>query len=356
MGDPPVESVVTNVVAGEEPAVESGWRMPAEWAPHERTVIAWPQREAAWRGTTIEAARDSHAEVVAAVSQFEPVLLVADPSQEDDARSRVPAENVELLPLPIDDSWMRDSGPIIVTAPGGGRVGVDFRFNAWGESFSPYDNDAAVAAGILEHLGIERRESGLVLEGGSIAVDGNGLLVTTEQCLLDPTRNPELDREAIGAGVGAALGAERVIWLGQGLVEDADTDGHVDNICAFVEPGRALLQTVPDPGDPNWAGVEDNRRRLQEAGVEVVELELLPRTERDSGEPVVVPYMNFYVANGALIVPVGGMDPDMDEEALGRLAGLFPGREVVGIDGRVLALGGGGIHCITQQIPAGRAR
>ncbi len=326
--------------------------MPAEWAPHERTVIAWPQREAAWRGTTIEDARDSHAEVVAAVSQFEPVLLVVDPSQAEDARSRVPGENVELLPVPIDDSWLRDSGPIIVTGSGGARAGVDFRFNAWGEAFSPYDNDAAVAGAILEHLGIERRENPLVLEGGSVAVDGAGLLVTTEQCLLDPTRNPGLDRDAIGAGVGAALGSEEVIWLGQGLLEDADTDGHVDNICAFLEPGRVLLQTVPDQGDPNWAGVEDNRRRLRKAGVEVVEWELLPRTERESGESVVVPYMNFYVANGALIVPVGGMDPDMDEEALGRLADLFPGREAVGIDGRVLALGGGGVHCITQQIPA----
>ena len=325
--------------------------MPAEWSAHERTVIAWPQREEAWRGTTIEAARDSHAEVVDAISQFEPVLLVVDPSQADDARSRVPEQNVELLPVAIDDSWLRDSGPVIVTCPDGARAGVDFRFNAWGEAFLHYDNDAAVAGAILDHLGIERLGNSLVLEGGSIAVDGAGLLVTTEQCLLDLNRNPDLGRDAIGAEVGSALGADRVIWLGQGLVEDVDTDGHVDNICAFVEPGRALLQTVSDRSDPNRPGVEDNLRRLGDAGVDVVEWELLPRIKRENGDSVAVPYMNFYIANGALIVPVGGVDPDMDEEALGRLAALYPGREAVGIDGRVLALGGGGIHCITQQIP-----
>ena len=196
--------------------------MPAEWSAHERTVIAWPQREEAWRGTTIEAARDSHAEVVDAISQFEPVLLVVDPSQADDARSRVPEQNVELLPVAIDDSWLRDSGPVIVTCPDGARAGVDFRFNAWGEAFLHYDNDAAVAGAILDHLGIERLGNSLVLEGGSIAVDGAGLLVTTEQCLLDLNRNPDLGRDAIGAEVGSALGADRVIWLGQGLVEDVD--------------------------------------------------------------------------------------------------------------------------------------
>ncbi len=326
--------------------------MPAEWAPHELTLVAWPQREDAWRGTTIEAARDTHAEVVAAISQFEPVLLVADPSQAADARSRVPAENVEVLELPIDDSWLRDSGPIILSDGQGRRVGVDFRFNAWGEAFTPYDNDAAAAARILDHLGLERIESRMVLEGGSIAVDGSGRLVTTEQCLLDPSRNPELGYREIAAELRELLGVERVIWLGDGLIEDIDTDGHVDNICAFYEPGKAILQTVADESDVNWASTRENLRRLEEAGVEVTELELLPRISGEDDGVVVVPYTNFYVANGALIVPVGTVDPDMDDEVLRRLGQLYPGREAVGIDGRTLALGGGGIHCITQQVPA----
>jgi agmatine deiminase len=326
--------------------------MPAEWQPHELTLVAWPQREDAWRGTTIEHARDTHAEVVEAISRFEPVLLVVDPSQAADARSRVPSENVELLEVAIDDSWLRDSGPIILSDGQGRRTGVDFRFNAWGEAFSPYENDAAVASRILEHLGIERVESPMVLEGGSIAVDGNGLLVTTEQCLLDPSRNPDLGYREISSELSGRLGVERVLWLGEGLLEDIDTDGHVDNICAFYAPGKAILQTVAEESDPNWASTRENLRRLEAAGVEVAELELLPRIPGEDDGVVVVPYTNFYVANDALIVPVGTVDPDMDAEALRRLGGLYPGREVIGVDGRTLALGGGGIHCITQQVPA----
>lgn len=323
--------------------------MPAEWATHEMTLVAWPQREEAWRGTTIEEARDTHAEVVAAISEFEPVLLVVSPEHVADAKSRVPAENVEIFEAPIDDSWLRDSGPIIVTGDGK-RAGVDFTFNSWGEAFTPYDNDAAIAGRILEHLGIEKINSDLVLEGGSIAVNGEGVLATTEQCLLDPTRNPGLDRDSIAAELASKLGVEKFIWLHQGLVEDGDTDGHVDNICAFYEPGKALLQTAKQ-GDPNFENAQANLEILREAGVEVVELDLLPRIERE-GESIVVPYTNFYVANDALIVPVSGVDPDMDAQALELIARLYPGREAVGIDGRTLALGGGGIHCITQQIPA----
>lgn len=323
--------------------------MPAEWAPHEMTLVAWPQRQETWRGTTIEDARDSHTEVIAAISEFEPVLVVADPSQADDARSRLPGGNVEVLAAPIDDSWLRDSGPIIVTGDGR-RAGVDFVFNSWGEAFLPYDKDAAIAARILEHLGIERISSDLVLEGGSIAVNGEGTLVTTEQCLLDPSRNPGLDRGSIASELSSRLGVGQIVWLDQGLVEDGDTDGHVDNICAFIGPGRVLLQSAPE-GDPNFDNAQQNLQLLTDAGLEVIELDLLPRIERE-GEPIVVPYTNFYIANGALIVPVSGVDPDMDAQALELLGRLYPDREAIGIDGRTLALGGGGIHCITQQIPA----
>lgn len=334
----------------------AGLRMPAEWAPHERTLIAWPAREEAWRGgATIEQARDAHAAVVAAVAAFEPVTLVADPAHAEDARRRVPGENVEVVALPIDDSWLRDSGPIVVT-DGIVRAGIDFRFNAWGEAFTPYDKDAAIAQRLLDHLEIERFGSPIVLEGGSIAVDGEGTLLTTEQCLLNPNRNPLLDRADIERELRLQLGAEKIVWLGQGLVEDADTDGHVDNVAAFVAPGRVLLQTVEDDDDPNWASARENRRRLQEAGLDVIDLPLLPRAKHaDDGDTVAVPYMNFYLCNGAAIVPVAQLDHDMDEEALTRLRALLPGREVVGVPGRVLALGGGGVHCITQQIPKANA-
>lgn len=328
--------------------------MPAEWEPHEMTLVAWPQRIEAWRGTDIEEARRSHAEVVDAIAQFEPVCLVVDPDQEQQASRQVTAERVEVVPLPIDDSWLRDSGPIFVVDEEGGRAGVDFRFNAWGEAFTPYDRDAAVSAGILDHLGIERIESGMVLEGGSITVDGNGLLVTTRQCLLDPSRNPNMDEAGIEQELQRRLGAETVIWLGNGLVEDADTDGHVDNVAAFIGVGRILTQAFPDGDDPNHEAMEENRAILASAGVRVEEMNLMSRIERSDGNPVAVPYMNFYFVNGGVIVPVGGVDPEMDREALQELSGLLPDREVVGMDGRVLALGGGGIHCITQQVPAVR--
>ena len=330
-----------------------GLRMPAEWAPHERTLIAWPAREEAWRGTTIERARDVHAQVVAAVAAFEPVTLVADPAHVDEARRRVTAENVEVAMLPLDDSWLRDSGPLVAIGPEGRRHGIDFRFNAWGEAFAPYDRDAAVAERLLEHLGIERFPSPMVLEGGAIAVDGEGTLVTTEQCLLDPNRNPLLNRKDIEAELRLQLGAERIVWLGRGLVEDADTDGHVDNICAFIAPGRALLQAAPDAEDPNAVALEENARRLSAAGIEIERWELLPRTRRADGSVVAIPYLNYYLCNGAAIVPLGEQDPDMDAEALRRLGTLLPGREIVGVPGRVLALGGGGVHCITQQVPSG---
>jgi agmatine deiminase len=322
-------------------------RMPAEWAPHERTIVCWPARETMWQ-EHFAAAKAEHAAVVNAIAAFEPVTLAVDPSQEAEARAAVRGD-VDVVAIPLDDSWARDSGPIFVTGDGG-RAGVHFGFNAWGEKFAPYDDDAAFGARVLEHLGAERIDAGdLILEGGSIAVDGEGTLITTEQCLLHPSRNPGLAREQIEARLRETLGVERIVWLGLGLVEDDDTDGHVDNICAWIEPGRVLLQTVADADDPNYGLCRENAERLSAAGIDVVELEVLPRLAGEQ-PPVVVPYVNFYVANGALIVPVTGAETDAD--ALALLGRLYPGREPVPVSGTTLALGGGGVHCITQQVPA----
>ena len=323
-------------------------RMPAEWVRHERTLMCWPARREMWAEDFAQAKAD-HAEIANAIAAFEPVLMAADPHQLAEARAAC-AGAVEVVPIPLDDSWARDSGPIFVTDGAAGRAGVDFGFNAWGEKFHPYADDAAFARRVLAHLGERRVDAGgFVLEGGSIAVDGEGTLVTTEQCLLHPNRNPSLSREDIEARLRAHLGVERVVWLGRGLVEDADTDGHVDNVCVFLGPGRVLLQTVADEANPNFVHARENAERLRAAGLEVVELELLPYVEHD-GPPTVVPYANLYVCNGAVIVPVSGAATD--EEALARLGALFPGREVVPVPGRTLALGGGGVHCITQQVPA----
>lgn len=322
--------------------------MPAEFAAHDRTLMAWPARESMW-GEHFEAAKAAYAEVANAIAAFEPVTMVAAPSQRKQARAAC-GGGVTVSELPIDDSWMRDNGPIFVLDGTGRRAAVDFAFNAWGEKFQPYDDDAAVTARLLERMGEERIDAtDFTLEGGSIAVDGEGVLVTTEQCLLHPTRNPERSKDEIARRLQDELGVHTVVWLGQGLVEDFDTDGHVDNVCAFIAPGRVLAQTVADEANPNWDTTRENVERLQAAGLEVEELPLLPYVDHD-GPPTVVPYTNFYVCNGGLIVPVAGQESD--DEALALLGGLYPGREVVAVPGVTLALGGGGVHCITQQVPA----
>ena len=220
-----------------------GVRTPAEWEPHDRTLMGWPCRLELW-GETIDQARADYAAVANAVAAFEPVTMIANAGA-DAARARAAcSDGVEIVELPLDDSWLRDCGPIYVYGDDGDRVAIHFRFNAWGEKFPPWDRDAAVGRLIAEQLGDEVRDSTLVLEGGSILTDGEGTLLTTEQCLLNPNRNPSLSREQIEAELRLRLGVERIVWLGMGLLEDRDTDGHVDLIAAFIEPGRVLLQTV----------------------------------------------------------------------------------------------------------------
>jgi agmatine deiminase len=290
--------------------------MPAEWAPHERTLMAWPARLSLW-GSQLAQAKADYAATATAVASFEPLTMVcADETAAAEARAALPGE-VDVIVEPIDDSWLRDSGPIFVTGSDGRRAGVHFGFNAWGEKFEPFDK-----------------------------------LITTEQCLLHPTRNPGLSREQIEQQLIDDLGVERVVWLGQGLVEDRDTDGHVDLIAAFTKPGEVLLQTVAE-GNPNFDNCRENVARLQDAGIDVVEMPHLPYTEVD-GETVACGYMNFYLCNDAVIVPVCGADTDPD--ALSRIAESYPGREAVPVPGAVIAWGGGGPHCITQQVPAKAAQ
>ena len=329
--------------------------MPAESAPHERTLMAWPC--ARWEQFgLLEEAFVNYAAVANAVAEFEPVTLIADPLFAAEARARC-SEEVEIVEIPLDDAWLRDSGPIFVTGDDGRRLGVDFRFNAWGEKFPSWQADDAVAGAACDLLGIESRRSPIVLEGGSLTVDGLGTLITTEQCLLHPKRNPDLDRHGIEAALGDWLGTTTVIWLGNGLVEDLDTDGHVDNLCAFAGPSRVICQTAPDPKDPNHRYLSENFERLTSAtdsrggALEVIEMPFLPRTEHQ-GRVVAIPYTNFYLANGAAIVPTpDGGDPTEDE-ALSIISAVYPDREVVGVPSTTLARGGGGIHCITQQVPA----
>ncbi|HEX4671123.1 MAG TPA: agmatine deiminase family protein [Solirubrobacteraceae bacterium] len=324
--------------------------MPAEWAPHERTLMAWPARAELW-GTQLAQAKADYVATAVAVASFEPLMMVcADETAVAEARAALPGE-VEVVVEPIDDSWLRDSGPIFVTdgrPPAQRRAGVHFDFNAWGEKFHPYDKDAAIGGRLVERVGDPCYRAPLVLEGGSICTDGEGTLITTEQCLLHPSRNPGMSRAEIEQSLIDHLGIGAVVWLGQGLVEDRDTDGHVDLIAAFTKPGKVLLQTVPE-GNPNFDNCRENARRLEEAGIDVVEMPHLPYSEV-CGETVACGYMNFYLCNDAVIVPVCGADTDPD--ALARIAEAYPGREAVPVPGALIAWGGGGPHCITQQVPA----
>jgi agmatine deiminase len=308
--------------------------------------MGWPCRVELW-GETIEQARADYAAVANAVAAFEPVTMIANPGADAALAGAACGAGVEIVALELDDSWLRDCGPIYGYDEAGDRVAVHFAFNAWGEKFPPWEHDAAVGRLIAERLGDPVMESSLVLEGGSILTDGQGTLLTTEQCLLSPNRNPSLSREQIESELRARLGVERFVWLGMGLVEDRDTDGHVDLIAAFTRPGHVLLQMVGE-ANPNFEHCLDNRARLAAAGVEVAELPLLPYAEV-AGEPIAAGYLNFYICNRAVIVPVAGVDTD--QQALEIIAGAYPGREVVPVPGLVLAYGGGGPHCITQQVP-----
>ena len=325
---------------------EDGFRMPAEFARHERTLMAWPARESLW-GPVLSEAKAEYAGVANAIAAFEPVLMVAAPGAGEEARGALAGE-VEVVELPIDDSWLRDSGPIVLLGEDGARAASVFRFNAWGERFDPYDQDAKIAGRLCEHLGLEAYEAPIVLEGGSVLSDGEGTLLTTCQCLLNENRNPSLTADDLAAILLDHLGGDRVVWLDRGLVEDRDTDGHVDLIATFTAPGAVLLQGAPE-GNPNAANAAENHDRACKAGLDVTVLEHLPYAEV-AGEEVVVSYLNLYVCNGAVIVPVSGAETD--DDALRRIGAAFGGREVVGVPGTVLAYGGGGPHCITQQVPA----
>lgn len=332
-----------------------GFRMPPEFAAHRGTLMAWPTRESLW-GRHFEAAKDDYAAVARAVASFEPVTMACLPGTAAEVRDRC-GEGVEPLELPIDDSWMRDNGPIFVTDSRGEVAMVHFRFNSWGEKYLPYDRDAEVPARLADALGVRRYEAPMVLEGGSFFVDGEGTLLTTEQCLLNPNRNPELSREQIEGLLRDFLGVETIVWLPTGMADDRDTDGHVDGVAQIARPGTVMLLRPKDPADPDTPLGEANAARLAGArdargrSFEVLELPVTATVEVEGYGPVAIPYLNFYFVNGGVIVPVGRVP--QDEEALATIGAALPDREVVPVPGAILSFGGGGPHCITQQIPDG---
>lgn len=308
--------------------------------------MAWPARQTLW-GARLELARREYACCANAIAAFEPVTMVcADQIAAASARAAL-ASAVDVIVMPLDDSWLRDSGPIFLLDGSGSRAGVHFRFNAWGEKYETWARDEAAGRALADRYSPVRYDAPLVLEGGSVITDGSGTLLTTEQCLQSPSRNPGLGRAQLEKGLRDFLGVERTVWLRKGLADDVFTDVHVDFVAAFTAPGELLLQSAP-PDSEDFPAMEENCSRVEAAGLRVTEMPLLPEVDL-GGEEFAASYLNFYLCNGAVVVPA--VNASTDEEAVELIQAAFPDREAVPVPGEVLAWGGGGPHCITQPVP-----
>jgi agmatine deiminase len=337
-----------------------GFRMPAEWEPHEGTWVSWPRAEGISFPGSYARAPELWGRMVEELSIGEHVHVnVLDEADERrvtavlDALPRVRRPHVHLHRIPTDEPWCRDHGPIFVARPGEVAV-VDWGYNAWGGKYPPYDRDDAVPRQVAELLRVRRFAPGIVMEGGSLDVNGAGDLLTTESCLLNPNRNPTLDRDAIERFLREYLGVANVVWLGDGIAGD-DTDGHVDDLARFVAPGTIVTAIEEDPTDENHRPLRDNLGRLRAARdrdgrpFDVLTLPM-PRAIIREGQRLPASYANFYVGNEVVLVPV--FADANDAAALATLARCFPSRRVVGIDSRDLVWGLGAFHCATQQQPA----
>jgi agmatine deiminase len=359
------------------PAKDGFW-MPAEFEPHAGCWMLWPERWDNWRESA-RPAQQAFASVAAAIARFEQVTVGVSARLYLQARVRLP-EAVRVIELSSDDCWMRDVGPTFVVDARGEVRGVDWRFNAWGGLegglYSPWDKDELVARKVLEIEGRERYEADFVNEGGSIHVDGQGTLLVTEQCNLNRNRNPELSREALEKRLRDFLGVTTIIWLGEGVIDD-ETDGHIDNLACFVRPGEVCLTWTEDPNDPQSRVSREAYERLMEARDargRQLKVHKLPSPgplftseseahgivnrettrPRHSGDRLAASYVNFYIANGGIVAPL--LDERTDRAAMATLKRIFRGRRVIGVPAREVLLGGGNIHCITQQVPASRRR
>jgi len=336
--------------------LQDGFFWPAEWEPHRRTWICWPARAECFGGAEgILRAKQAYARVARALSAFEPVALAVRPQEAAEARLATGGK-VEILEMALDDSWARDFGPTFLKNRRGRLSGVQWIFNAWGQKYHPYAYDATFARRVLEAAGAAVFNAPLVCEGGALSSDGAGTILTTEQCLLNPNRNPGRTREQVDEILRLYLGARKVIWLG-GAFSDLETDGHIDNIAGFVSPGRVILGMPAAKSHPDYGPVHEAQRLLKtayDADGRVLEIIPLPQPKKQrhnwSGRLLATSYVNFYLANGAVIMPA--FDDPQDEEARTILAQCFPGRDIMQIDALDIVQGGGGIHCITQQEPA----
>ena len=362
------------MTAGPGPTPQAdGFRMPGEQEPQQAVLMAWPQRTDNWRNNAAPA-QQAFTAVAAAIAEETPVIMCASADQLELARRMLPA-SVSVVEIPSNDSWMRDIGPSYVVNDAGEVRGIDWQFNAWGGQvnglYDDWSDDDALAGRVLAMRQVAGYRAPLILEGGSIHVDGEGTCITTAECLLHPGRNPGMDKTQIGALLCEYLNVSKVIWLPRGLYND-ETDGHVDNILHVVGPAEVVLTWCDDPGDPVYdicreclatlKSEKDARGRrftvhklplpgpLYVTEEEAAGVEQSPGMERSAGERLAASYANFLITNQRVVFPL--LDPVHDENVRNIFQDLFPGREIIGVPGHEIVLGGGNIHCITQQIPA----
>lgn len=338
-----------------------GYRLPAEWEPHQAVWFSWPHNRDSWPGK-FEAVEPVMAQAVAAIQPSETVRInVLDAAHEAQVRAllapyQVSTDNLVFHHFPTNDAWCRDHGAIFIVRQQDGcreLAATHWGYNAWGGKYPPYDYDQDIPRRMAEALGVPRFECGMVLEGGSIEVNGAGVLMTTEQCLLNPNRNPQLSRAEIERRLRDFLGVHTVLWLGEGIVGD-DTDGHIDDLTRFVAEDTVITVVEEDPADANYALLQDNLRRLQTMqlpdGRPLRILTLpLPEPVIYDGQRLPASYANFYIGNTVVLAPT--FNCARDARALAALQQCFPRRRVVGIDCTDLVWGLGAFHCLSQQVP-----
>ncbi|WKY42863.1 agmatine deiminase family protein [Eubacteriaceae bacterium ES2] len=334
----------------------ASYYMPPEWALHESTIIEWPVKESLVFPDNYDEVLNGYTSAIQAISEFEPVTLIVNHDAFKEAKSRC-GNQIDYVIISHNDGWCRDNGPTIVINNNGERRGINWKFNAWGEKYHPFDLDNEVAPKILKNYNIDCLDSPLVLEGGSIHVDGQGTLLTTEECLLNKNRNPLFAKNIIERELKNQLGISQIIWLKRGLFGD-ETDGHIDNLACFSKPGTILLQTSFNKGDINHGRTMENLSILnssRDANGRLPEIVFIDQPPARVYRKKLLPlsYLNFYIVNGGIILPVfGGDAKKYDENAISILGEQFPDHKIVTLDGMALIKEGGNIHCITQQIPS----
>ena len=345
------------------------YRMRPEWAPHQACYLVWPHNRDTWPGK-FEVIPPVYADMVAAIAQFEPVrLMVNDEAQIPDVRKMIreaariqkydqdaTIRRIEIFYLPTNDSWTRDHGPIFVNRIGSGepkQIALDWRFNSWGQKYGAFDLDDVVPQKLGARYNFEVIEPGIVLEGGSIDVNGAGTLLTTESCLLNPNRNPDLTRSEIEEYLKVYLGVTNVLWLGDGIAGD-DTDGHIDDLARFVSPDTIVTVIEEDPTDANYKVLQENLNRLRkmrDQNGREFKIQTLPMPPALIHEDTRLPasYANFYIANAGILLPT--FNCPQDATAATKLTRLFPNRKIIDVPSTDLVWGLGSVHCLTQQHP-----